>query len=197
MPSQTFLNLDKAKQNKLLNSSMDEFNNYLYPDVSINRIIMNAGISRGSFYMYFADKDDLFEYLVDINRQRLILIFKDIFIKNNGDLYDSFSDLYDALIKFVFEENYKLMFKNIFIYFNMHKKQFEKPGYDFFVQVKDLIDTKNVKGDELEFIFIMILHTLFMSITYVLDNDILDNKDIYLKKLNILCHGIYDGKGEI
>ena len=55
MPSQTFLNLDSNKQKKLLDAAMNEFSRVSYTDASINQIIQNAGISRGSFYTYFVD----------------------------------------------------------------------------------------------------------------------------------------------
>ena len=35
-----------------------------YEKVSINQIIHNADISRGSFYTYFVDKKDLLEYIL-------------------------------------------------------------------------------------------------------------------------------------
>ena len=60
MPSQTFLNLDSKKQQKLLDAAMEEFSTVRYTEASVNHIIQQAGIPRGSFYMYFVDKDDLF-----------------------------------------------------------------------------------------------------------------------------------------
>jgi len=45
MPSQTFLNLDSSKQNKLLDAAMYEFKNVRYTEVSVNQIIQNVGIS--------------------------------------------------------------------------------------------------------------------------------------------------------
>ena len=53
MPSDTFLRLNDDKKRKLLEASFKEFSLNNFNDVSINRIIKEAGISRGSFYMYF------------------------------------------------------------------------------------------------------------------------------------------------
>lgn len=191
MPSQTFKNLDEKKKQKLLDSAMVEFSNHIYSEVSLNQIIINAGISRGSFYMYFSDKDDLFEYLVQINKIKLHDSTKEILIKNNGDLYNSFSELYDTLVEYIVKNNYQGMFRNVFIYFDSHKEHFQKPGYPLFISVKDFINTDNLKEDELEFIFIMLLHHIFMSITFCINNDCLDDKEHFLKKLHILCYGIY------
>ena len=65
MPSDTFLRLNDEKKKKLIDASFKEFSLYNFNDVSINRIIKEAGISRGSFYMYFADKKDLYFYLLE------------------------------------------------------------------------------------------------------------------------------------
>lgn len=191
MPSQTFMNLDSDKKKKLIDAAMMEFSNHEYPDVSINQIIMNAGIPRGSFYMYFKDKDELFEYLVEINKTKLHEETKRIFIKNNGDLYNSFMELYDAMVDYVIKYNYQGMFKNIFIYFDAHKKHFHRPGFHLYESVRDLINKEKLKEAELEFIFIMLLHHLFMTITYCINNDCLTDKEQFERKLNILCYGIY------
>ncbi len=191
MPSQTFLNLDRTKQQKLLDAAIREFSKYEYSLVAINQIIMNAGIPRGSFYMYFKDKDDLFEYLVQINKDKLHEVFKRVFLENEGDLYNSFLEIYDLIVEYVVKNNYSGMFKNIFIYFDTHKKHFHKPGFPLFLSVKDLIKTDKLRDDELEFVFIMLLHYMFMSITYCINNDCLDDKEHFRKKLHILCYGIY------
>ncbi len=64
MPSSTFLNLPAEKQEKLLEAATREFSHRPFNEASINQIIKEAGIPRGSFYMYFQDKEDLFRYLL-------------------------------------------------------------------------------------------------------------------------------------
>ena len=44
---------------------------------SINRIVANSGISKGSFYQYFEDKMDVFKYLMDMLANEKIEFFKD------------------------------------------------------------------------------------------------------------------------
>ena len=46
--------------------AIDEFAEYSYEQASINRIVANAGIAKGSFYQYFDDKEDLFLYIMSI-----------------------------------------------------------------------------------------------------------------------------------
>lgn len=63
MPKQTFFNLPSTKQALLIDLAIDEFSQYTYKSASIRRIIEKSGIAPGSFYQYFANKEDLYSYL--------------------------------------------------------------------------------------------------------------------------------------
>ena len=65
MPKETFWRLPTQKQERIIAAAMREFADHAYQDASINRIIKAAGIPRGSFYQYFADKADLYQYIID------------------------------------------------------------------------------------------------------------------------------------
>jgi AcrR family transcriptional regulator len=60
MIKQTFYNLPDYKRQRVINAVVYEFANAESDKVSINHIVQNAEISRGSFYQYFDDKSDLF-----------------------------------------------------------------------------------------------------------------------------------------
>ena len=77
MPSKTFYNLDKEKREKLIEAALHEFSRVEYEKVSINQIIMHANIARGSFYMYFTDKEDLMKYLLEEHYKKLLKIIND------------------------------------------------------------------------------------------------------------------------
>jgi AcrR family transcriptional regulator len=66
MPKQTFLNLPEEKRQCITNAAIDEFAEFGFEASSINRIVANSGISKGSFYQYFEDKMDVFKYLIDV-----------------------------------------------------------------------------------------------------------------------------------
>ena len=63
MPSATFFRLPEEKRQRLTDAAWAEMLSVRFDKVSINRIIQNAGISRGSFYQYFSDKQDLLHFL--------------------------------------------------------------------------------------------------------------------------------------
>lgn len=64
MPTKRFLNLKEEKKQIILEAAAHEFARVPYSSASINQIIKEAGISRGSFYTYFEDKDDLMRYML-------------------------------------------------------------------------------------------------------------------------------------
>ena len=95
MPSSTFLNLPAEKQEKLLEAATREFSHRPFNEASINQIIKEAGIPRGSFYMYFQDKEDLFRYLLLGYVDQLFMLLEEFLLRNGGDIFQALLDLYD------------------------------------------------------------------------------------------------------
>src|SRR5579863_2209492 len=59
MPRLRFQRAPAEKREPLLDAATHEFAAHGYDDASINRILLAAGFSKGSFYYYFDDKADL------------------------------------------------------------------------------------------------------------------------------------------
>jgi AcrR family transcriptional regulator len=59
MPRLRFQRAPAEKREPLLDAATFEFASHGYEDASINRILIAAGFSKGSFYYYFDDKADL------------------------------------------------------------------------------------------------------------------------------------------
>ncbi len=66
MPKDTFFNLSDEKKQKIIEASLHEFEQNDYEIASINQIVINSEISKGSFYQYFQDKKDLFIYIMGL-----------------------------------------------------------------------------------------------------------------------------------
>lgn len=95
MPSATFCNLPQEKQERLLAAASREFSRRPFSEASINQIIKDAGIPRGSFYMYFADKEDLFRYVMEGYVDQLLAVVRESILHAGGDLFQGMLDLYD------------------------------------------------------------------------------------------------------
>ena len=66
MPKETFFNLPKEKRDLICRVASEEFAAYPFEQASVNRIVAGCGIAKGSFYQYFANKKDLFLYLIQL-----------------------------------------------------------------------------------------------------------------------------------
>ena len=95
MPSNTFLNLPEDKQTRLMDAASREFSAKPYNEVSINKIIQDAGIPRGSFYMYFQDKEELFRYLVHGYVEQLLMVLEEALLRESGDVFVALRTLFD------------------------------------------------------------------------------------------------------
>ncbi len=98
MPTATFFRLPEEKRERLINACWDELTRVRFTDVSINRIIAAARIPRGSFYQYFADKEDLIRYLLEDMRQYFIALLRNILEETGGDLFALPLAAYDRFI---------------------------------------------------------------------------------------------------
>lgn len=65
MPTNQFLNLEAEKQNRIIQAAITEFAQNTYVNASTNRIVKACGISKGSLFKYFTDKEDLYFFLLD------------------------------------------------------------------------------------------------------------------------------------
>lgn len=113
MPTKTFLNLPSEKQETLLKAAREEFQRVPLQDASINRIIQEAKIPRGSFYMYFKDKEDLYLYtvgnLIDFLFEKTYRHLKE----EKGDILEAYLKFYDELVDFCVKEEHRKFFENL------------------------------------------------------------------------------------
>ncbi|HJB70988.1 MAG TPA: TetR/AcrR family transcriptional regulator [Candidatus Flavonifractor avistercoris] len=97
MPSTTFYNLPAEKRERLLSAARAEFARAPYEEASVNRMIRAAGIPRGSFYMYFTDKEELFRFLMETYSGMLSDWMGAQLAQNGGDLFAAFLALFDFI----------------------------------------------------------------------------------------------------
>lgn len=118
MISPTFQNLKEDKKNRIIDAALVEFSTRPFNEASITNIVKNADISRGSFYQYFGNKENIYKYLVNFlyakHREELVSLL----IENSGQLYPSLLKFYENYIDDLFESRYFAFYKNTFRYVN-------------------------------------------------------------------------------
>ena len=85
MVHQTFYRLPDEKKERILQSAHREFTQHPYEKSSINRILNDAKIPKGSFYQYFDDKSDLFYLCIFSVYEKIVAVR----MRNNESLIGS------------------------------------------------------------------------------------------------------------
>ena len=102
MPTPTFYNLPEVKRRHFLDIAIDEFAAHDYNQASISRIVARAGIAKGSLYQYFADKRDLYFYLLELASAEKSAFFTAFPMDTAGDLFAYLRDMFRAGLGFEF-----------------------------------------------------------------------------------------------
>ena len=118
-----FLKLDDEKQKRIVEAGIEEFSRKLFADASINQIIKNAGIARGSFYLYFEDKLDFYCYLLDtIFENRTLAFVIELFQTKQLDFLGFFREVFKFNLELLNKDEHKQFFRNMYLGINKEVK---------------------------------------------------------------------------
>lgn len=98
MPTERFNRLPEAKRQAIREAALKEFARVPFDKASINQIIRNADISRGSFYTYFVDKQDVVEFLLKDTFEKMEDICKKELNHNGGDYFAMVEMMFDYFV---------------------------------------------------------------------------------------------------
>lgn len=104
MPKETFINLKPHKKEKLMQAMTKELSIHTFEHLSIANIVRDAEIPRGSFYQYFEDKEDLYQYYFSHIASLKMDYFKDIFMSSTMTFFERIATLFKQGL--VFKKKY-------------------------------------------------------------------------------------------
>lgn len=195
MPTQTFINLPHEKKEKILNAAKKEFSRVSLSEASINNIILEAKISRGSFYQYFEDKKDLLEYIQKSTKEDLQKTCK-AKIDENGDIFEMYITFYDKIINIIKNNKncrfYKMVLANLRANDGMIFVQ-DNSKSELFNYILKHTDTSQFKNkDDLATVINMLNAITRWSIiqTVLLNSNSTDLREDFIKQINYLKDGI-------
>ncbi|MCY6370982.1 TetR/AcrR family transcriptional regulator [Clostridium ganghwense] len=101
MPKQTFLNLPIERQKEIIDISLKEFSDHNFETASMNKIITEIGVAKGSFYRYFENKKDLYLFLLEhaLNK-KIDYLEKNIDTTTTGDFFEIYKSTVFNYMKF-------------------------------------------------------------------------------------------------
>lgn len=117
MPTERFYRLPEAKRQIIREAALKEFSRVPFEKASINQIIHNADISRGSFYTYFEDKQDVVEYLFEDSCNQMKEICEQELADNGGDYFAMIRRIFEVFVE-TLQETKSMMdvVRNVFSY---------------------------------------------------------------------------------
>lgn len=205
--SPTFLNLSEEKKERIIHAALDEFSERTFNDASITNIVKKANISRGSFYQYFGNKENIYQYLVNYLYDKHRSDLYEMLLKHSGDLYKALTEFYDNYIDEIVHSKYFSFYKNTFLYVNHYlvgkngifslsnQTSNREKQQQQFIDVIDMDNLKTGSGKEvLEYIYFMVNTIHHMVIDgFVSELPTEEIKEKSFRAVNWLYYGI-DGK---
>lgn len=204
MPTERFNKLPEEKKKAIRDAAMEECIRVPFEKVSINKIIQNAGISRGSFYTYFEDKRDLVRYIFSDTADKLKFFWTKSVVTHGGNLWIASEELLDQAIIFAQKGKMFQMMQSIVLYQDFDKLFAEihgsngvgeKKGNEILEALYEVTDKekfRKIDMDSFGILVSMIMGCVMESIGwYNRHMESEENiKKIFREKLEILQHGI-------
>lgn len=176
MPTERFFRLPEEKVEAIRKAAVKEFMRVTPEEASINKIIRDADISRGSFYTYFESKYDLLKWLFNDRIYEYWKFYEITLKENGGDIWDTFGKALEESFRSVCDDGFmgiiqKLLESNIF-------SELFKEGLDagcgdeaihsrqqYLTRLFELIDKEKCPLNEVEFFDLMELHGIILMMT--------------------------------
>lgn len=98
MPTDRFYRLPEEKKQIIREAAIKEFARVPFEKASINQIIQNADISRGSFYTYFADKHDVVGFIFEDIQEQMKRQCEISLEANGGDYFKMLRDIFEVFV---------------------------------------------------------------------------------------------------
>ncbi|MBA2132932.1 TetR/AcrR family transcriptional regulator [Capillibacterium thermochitinicola] len=194
MPKDTFFNLPKEKQERIIEAAIDEFATHPFHQARVTVIAEQAGIAVGSFYQYFEDKKDLYKYLMGLLVEKKLSYINSDMVKNK-DKYDFFQllrEVYLSGFRFAKENprllpiglmlaNDKELYREIF-------GEYEDQSAEFFQQ---LLEYGQVQGAIDPAINPKIMGKMLTGMLYSLTDFIMEDGKFDLDDMKIIDQMLY------
>jgi len=194
MPTKTFLNLPKEKQFHFLKFAKQEFTNHTLLEASINKILQDAKIPRGSFYQYFSNKEDLYFYVLKQDTEEILETIRTTI--EQKDFLEIWVSIYDSLYNHIKKSKDECYYKNVIL--TLYQTQIQanpdiKELKNRLIQkLKNTTKTKEeILSKMIELLFFLLGKTLMESLEKEEEQEIIKNQ--YITLLKMIQTGIYEG----
>lgn len=187
MPTTTFFNLSKEKKERIMSAALNEFSERSMEQALVSNIIKETGISRGAFYKYFEDMEDLYIYFfsqikVDSHEEVIKCIQQ-----AQGDLFMGLEYFFKNLLRTYSSSKYRAYFKVMSLNMNyslsLKLEQKQAPDNKENANIQPNVDLKNFRFSDKE--ETVQFFNLLMVMIHQLLNDYFNNQWSEEKVINV------------
>lgn len=199
MIKKTFYNLPEAKKERIYKAIKTEFDRVPVDKISINSIIKEANISRGSFYQYFDDKGDLYDIFADRLMDDIKINFTNVLVKYKGDLFATMEEVVESHFNQFTNNKAKNKIQKFIPGVSVNAKtildRICEKSITFLNELTPNIDTRkysiNKSTSDIRIVFEMLMSISKNAIFDVLlmDKDVDESLNTFYVKLNIIKKG--------
>jgi len=187
MPKQMFYNISEEKRKTFIEAAIAEFTYKQFNEVSILSISKKAEISRGTFYNYFDNIGELFDFIFESIKKQRAQNAKQLLKKSNNNIFKFMSELFLLDFDEFKQQGRYSLFRNYIYYIRSNHKSIKQEiilplinEISSFEDIDTTFDFTSYKYDKSEF-----LNTLEILIIIVIDIYISSDKE-NLKKEEVI-----------
>jgi len=122
MPKEMFYKIPLEKQEMFINVAIDEFTSKSFEQASINSIVKKANISRGSFYNYFEDIEELIMFVFEKVKQERFQYASEIIKSCDKDYFIFIRKLFEYDFDSFKSTGRYTLFRNFIHFITVNKK---------------------------------------------------------------------------
>ena len=209
MPTERFYRLPKEKTEAIRSAAAREFMRVPPDEASINRIIRDAEISRGSFYTYFKDKNDVLMWLMGGAVKQHLRFYVTELQKNGGEIWDVLNRVLDScilisekdgIVEIIGNLTKSSAFSELLRAHMDDDEKFCKSNATYVNWLYEHMDKTRCPLDRAAFYDLMEMHMLVMMMsmkTFFRDQKSKEEvREYYLRHMRILRYGICVAEGQ-
>ena len=196
MPTETFFRLPESKREHVLQALQTEIARSPFENFSINNVLRECGISRGSFYQYFRSKEDIYLYFLASYQKSILAYATGKLLESGGDLFSSLFESFRYAVRMLCYKDSRDFRHNLFCNMWMYEILWQKGLYGELVvgeiqNFMNAIDRSclNVTSEEELQTLVEICMTLSLKEAagvFMADHNEDDVNERFLRKLNLL-----------
>lgn len=200
MALEAFYNLKEKKKANIFAAISRCLRMTNYDDLSVNEIVAEADISRGSFYNYFVDKNDAVKSMIDSDLRKYFDMYMDSIKESNNSFFEGTRNVYKSIANTLSDKINLTVMKNMKFFSELVFESIKSKKYETSLKeiVQWLIDNtsegKTVLNSYqkmsrvLDMVLALVMNSIFTQ-TITQEVPFVDNSD-FEYKLHIIEKGI-------